>query len=171
MNIFFTADTHFYHKKVIEYCKRPFKDIEEMNEVLIENWNGVVKTKDTVYHLGDFSFGNRELIRKLRYRLRGKIILILGNHDIRGRIHKLEDLFTEITLYKELNINKKRFILFHYPILEWNHYFRGAFHLYGHTHKDMKLKNALNVGVDLHDYRPISLEEILKILGGKIQNG
>jgi len=166
MNIFFTADTHFYHKKIIEYCKRPFTDVEEMNEALIENWNSVVKRKDTVYHLGDFSFGNRELIRKLRHKLKGKIILILGNHDKRGRIHKLVDLFTEITYYKELNIDKKRFILFHYPILEWNHYFRGAFHLYGHTHKDMGLKNALNVGVDLHNYRPISLEEVLRILNG-----
>ena len=47
--IFVTSDTHFNHKNIIEYCKRPFKDTLEMNEYIIEKWNSVVKDEDIVY--------------------------------------------------------------------------------------------------------------------------
>ena len=57
--IYFISDTHFYHEKIIEYANRPFKDIEEMNNTLIDNWNNRVKHKEEVYNLGDFSFGNK----------------------------------------------------------------------------------------------------------------
>jgi calcineurin-like phosphoesterase family protein len=54
---YFTADLHFWHKNVIEYCNRPWQDVPSMNEGLINNWNEVVHAGDTVYILGDFSFG------------------------------------------------------------------------------------------------------------------
>jgi calcineurin-like phosphoesterase family protein len=50
MKFFFTADTHFNHDNIIEYCNRPFKNAEEMNDTLIINWNSVVGEHDTVYH-------------------------------------------------------------------------------------------------------------------------
>ena len=55
--VFFTSDTHFYHANIINFCKRPFANVETMNEALIENWNAVVGVDDIVFHLGDFCFG------------------------------------------------------------------------------------------------------------------
>ena len=51
---FFTSDTHFNHANIIKFCNRPFKDVEQMNDVMIANWNGVIGKDDTVFHLGDY---------------------------------------------------------------------------------------------------------------------
>lgn len=40
--IYFTSDLHFYHEKIIHHCNRPFRDAQEMNEKLIQNWNSIV---------------------------------------------------------------------------------------------------------------------------------
>jgi len=168
--IWFTSDTHFNHKNIIEYCKRPFKNVQQMNKVLIENWNKRVKKNDIIYHLGDFAFGNFEKIKKIREKLNGKIYLILGNHDIYLKIHKRKcylSLFEEITFYKELKAYNKKFILFHYPIYEWNGFFKdNVFHLYGHNHRlnFQGLPGAMNVCVDLHKFFPISIEEVIERL-------
>ena len=66
-----TSDTHFGHANIIRLCNRPFKDVEEMNEKLIENWNKVVPEDGTVFHLGEFAFGGRELRNSVIPRLPG----------------------------------------------------------------------------------------------------
>ena len=76
----FTSDWHFGHRKVIEYCDRPFKDVEEMTPKLIELWNNTVAKDDTVYFLGDFSL-NPRWSRDIAPKLNGRKILIPGNHD------------------------------------------------------------------------------------------
>lgn len=58
MTWWFTSDTHFDHANVIEYCKRPFSNVEEMNEAMIRNWNKRVMPEDTIFHLGDFHLGS-----------------------------------------------------------------------------------------------------------------
>ena len=63
--IYFIADTHFNHKNIIEYCNRPFKDTNKMNEYIIQKWNSVVKENDIVYHLGDVEFGTTEMLKDL----------------------------------------------------------------------------------------------------------
>ena len=80
-NTFFTSDTHFGHANIIRLCNRPFKDVEEMNEKLVENWNRVVPEDGTVFHLGDFAFGGSGLWNSVIPRLNGQIYLIIGNHD------------------------------------------------------------------------------------------
>lgn len=79
MRRFVTSDLHFFHKNIIAYCQRPFADVEEMNEVIIKNWNEVVKKDDMVYVLGDFSFCSREMVKELVLKLNGRKILIAGN--------------------------------------------------------------------------------------------
>ena len=74
-NIFFTSDTHFSQERTLELSKRPFKNVEEMDNAIIDNWNSVVEPNDIVYHLGDF--GNVEICKKLH----GNIKLILGNYE------------------------------------------------------------------------------------------
>ena len=82
--VYFTSDTHFYHSNIIGFCKRPFKNVEDMNETLIENWNRVVGQDDIVFHLGDFCLGGSHEWTKILNRLNGKIYLILGNHDLKN---------------------------------------------------------------------------------------
>lgn len=79
-NVYLTSDTHFNHENIIRFCKRPFKDAEEMNQILIENWNKKVPKDGLVFHLGDFAWGGYEAWKNVREQLNGEIILIKGNH-------------------------------------------------------------------------------------------
>ena len=79
---FFTSDTHFNHANIISFCNRPFKDVEQMNEVMIANWNHVIGKDDSVFHLGDFCLGGAAEWTKILDRLNGKIYLIMGNHAL-----------------------------------------------------------------------------------------
>ena len=97
--VFFTSDTHFGHKNIIKYCNRPFSDIDEMNKVLINNWNKVVSEGDIVFHLGDFAFGGFPLWESIRSRLNGSIYLIRGNHDFKQNLQnkeRLERMFEKV---------------------------------------------------------------------------
>ena len=82
--VYFTSDTHFNHANIIGFCNRPFKNVEEMNETLITNWNRVVGVDDIVFHLGDFCLGGSAEWTNVLNRLNGKIYLIVGNHDIKN---------------------------------------------------------------------------------------
>jgi calcineurin-like phosphoesterase family protein len=153
MTTYFSGCTHFGHENIIKLANRPFSSIEEMDETLIDNWNKTVRKTDTVYHLGDFSYKGATRPTDYLNRLNGSIVLIQGNHDPILWGHK----------YYEFKENKRLFVLFHYPIEEWNGYFRGAVHIHCHTHKPelISAKNRFNVTVEATNYKPISLEEIL----------
>ena len=168
--IYFTADLHFYHDKVIKFADRPFQNIEQMNKTLIKNWNSKIKSNDEIYILGGFTMKGHALAQEILYQLKGKKHLIKGNHD--GFInspHFENYLFESISDYKEINYMNTQFILFHYPILEWNSFFRGSIHLHGHQHNhaDYNLQNLQNgirrydVGVDANNMSPVSADEII----------
>lgn len=170
MNVFFSSDTHFFHDNIIKYCNRPFSSTEEMNEKIIENWNSYVKDNDIIYHLGDFSINSRDreknkskeqLLKKTFGRLKGKKILIYGNHDI-AFLDLYRDLFIEVMPYKEIKIDNKIWILCHYPIEEWNGSHSGVgIHLHGHSHGTGTVKpNRIDVGVDCHNFFPLEINEI-----------
>ena len=72
--IYFISDTHFNHKNIIKYCNRPFKDVEEMNKVLIENWNNTVTDFNTIFHLGDVALTNESEMKEIISKLKGKKI-------------------------------------------------------------------------------------------------
>lgn len=153
--IYFTSDTHFWHKNILKYG-RDFKTVEDMNNTLIQNWNVRVKNNDEVWFLGDFAFRNEyDTLQQLN----GKKHLIVGNHD---RKTKLIAGWESVDYYKEISVDGRRIVLFHYPIASWNCAHHGALHFHGHCHGNFKsLDTRIDVGVDCWEYKPVTLNEIL----------
>lgn len=164
MTIFFSADTHYGHANVINFCNRPFNDVSEMREALIRNWNNRVTYKDSVYFLGDFSFYKDDKdAENVLNRLNGQKFLVLGNHDTHLKNGSLSK-FSWVKNYYELRDGNEKFVLFHFPIKTWNKGHHGSYHLHGHEHgsKNDCLIRRYDVGVDVidHNYSQVSLEEI-----------
>lgn len=176
--IFFTSDTHFGHSKIIDYCKRPFSSIEEHDKALIQNWNNTVGQDDTVFHLGDFAYGNSQFIANIIKQLNGNIILIKGNHDLKNINPTLYNIFSDVVYQARILIDKQTVYLNHFPFLCFDH---GDINLYkdnysiqlfGHVHsgpltssKDVSRLNILfptqyDVGVDNNNYTPISWADV-----------
>ena len=145
--IYFTADTHFGHRNIIDFCHRPFADVNEMRECIINNINARVGEKDELWHLGDFGLHLRtEDVKELLKRLVCKHVkLILGNHDP----HQIGQAFEECYLAHVVKWNHQRFYLSHYPLRAWGEHFQ----LHGHEHGTMQpLVGQLDVGVDQQMY-------------------
>lgn len=164
--IYFTSDTHFSHRNILKYCNRPFTSIEEHDETLITNWNSVVTTKDTVYHLGDFGFGSSKKLYELSLQLNGTIYLIQGNHDRATVKSPCKDRFEWIKDLHKLTCQEKgntyQFILCHYAMRSWNKSYWGVPHLYGHSHGTLPFyKNSLDVGVDCNNFYPVNIKQVL----------
>lgn len=156
MTIYFTSDTHYGHAKIIQYSKRPFKSVQEMDEALIENYNKVVKQGDQVYHLGDFSFADPT---KYFNKLNGQKHLILGNHDDFRRQKVLS--WNWIKNSYDLKFDRNTIVLYHYGQRVWNKMHHGAYHAYGHSHGTLPPHGrSCDVGVDCWNYTPVSLEEL-----------
>lgn len=161
--IWFISDCHFYHTAIISYCNRPFKDVEEMNYIMIENWQKTVKPEDTVYFLGDFSWDIEKGV-KIWERLNGTKNLIRGNHDDKfiaelyrkGTFSKIFDIF-------ELHHNKTIITMCHYPMVCWNRSHFNAPLLFGHVHggKIPLSGKVLDVSVENINYTPISIDEVM----------
>jgi len=62
---FLISDTHFSHANIIKHCNRPFYSYQEQDETIVKNWNSVVKKNDTIYHLGDISFRDYNILKRL----------------------------------------------------------------------------------------------------------
>lgn len=177
--IYFIADMHFHHENVIEFSHRPYKTVDEMNKQLIENWNSVVTSpKDEVYILGDFLYrGTGEQANTILKHLQGKKFLVKGNHEQYLKDKEFDlSLFEWVKDYHTLKYYKKKFVLFHYPILEWDGYFRSAIHLYGHVHDTQTVHfdsvlgpRAVNVGADMIGYKPISIDEVMELVDARVQ--
>lgn len=158
--IYFTSDTHFDHARIIELCGRPFKDVDEMNETMVRNWNARVQPSDTVYHLGDFTMGGADVAEKFLPRLNGRINLIWGNHD-RKAVRQMVRWHTS-TAYTEINHLGKPITLCHYSLRVWNESHRGSLSLYGHSHNNLPGNSqSLDVGVDCWEFTPVTLDEIM----------
>jgi len=143
--IYYTADQHFGHANIIRFCNRPFENVTEMDEALIKNWNNTVNSNDTVY--------------------------ILGNHDYKWiKNCNLQEYFASVSHYLEIKDGEKRIALCHYPMLTWGGAARGVLHAHAHLHNKReglvfktlkKMNNALNTGVEINQYRPVTLDELI----------
>lgn len=171
---YFTSDLHFYHKNVINFCNRPWPDVETMNKGLIEAWNFTVKPDDSIFILGDMFFcGSRKSIPIMR-RLNGKKYLISGNHDWSKLPQRraAEFGFEHICDGGEIVIGNQLVTLSHFPFkgdhTDDERYVDkrpknfGQWLLHGHVHSAWQIKDKqINVGVDVWNYRPVS-EDIIE---------
>lgn len=166
--IFFTSDQHFFHKNIIKHSNRPFDNINDMNDSIIKTFNRKVGTHDTTYHIGDFAFAKGEQIKSLLSRLNGNHFLIKGNHDNFSNIDCSKVI--GIDNYYELKLNKRMFVLSHYPMCSWNKSYYGSIMIHGHCHGNMNSQNSsinrIDVGIDsaiqlINSYSPFSIDEII----------
>jgi len=171
-NLFFTSDTHFFHRSVISFCDRPYKNVEEMNYALIENWNKVVGVDDIVFHLGDIALGgSNKKVSQVLNKLNGKIYLVTGNHDykilrtryIRNRFEDISDLCVIKVTDLDALYGVQKLVLSHYPMCSWEAKERGSIQLFGHTHGSFKNhhNNQIEVGVDVQNYQPVSYNDVM----------
>lgn len=175
INIWFTSDHHFGHKNIIEFSKRPFSSVDEMNETMIERWNERIGKDDDVYHIGDFALLSQGKLKQLLDRLNGRIHLITGNHE--SSALDCADRFVWIKDYYEITIpdpdahRGERFIvLFHYAMRVWNASHHGTWHLYGHSHGDLpddETSLSFDVGVDCHNFYPLSYSDVKSVMSKK----
>lgn len=181
--LFFTSDTHFYHANIIRFCERPFRNVEEMNETLIANWNRVVGPEDDVFHLGDFCFGGAAEWTKILDRLNGRIHLIVGNHDLKNLRQGFCARIEEVVMQRYIEIGKRKIYLNHYPFLCYSGSYKdNVWQLFGHVHTrrhntgvdagrlQYLYPTQYDVGVDNNNFTPVPFEAVAKIIERQINN-
>ena len=177
---YYISDLHISHKNAISFDNRPYNNVYEMDEDIIRRWNSVVKDEDTVYVLGDMFWCKIPEAIAILNRLKGKKILIKGNHD---RVHDktFREKFEKITEYLEIEDNGRKVVLCHYPIVCFKNHYYGWYHLYGHVHSSFEWNmmenakrqmnelykkdcNMYNIGamLDYMNFTPRTLDEIIE---------
>ena len=157
---------------------------------LIKRWNAMVGPNDLVYNLGDFIW-TKDPVQwvSIVEQLNGRQRIIVGNHDSliadkNGCAKELSDLPDEIQAlvrsgkiewiknYYETKIDGKSVVFFHFPLTQWHRSMYGSLHAHGHSHgtnetswpRSSKHGKALDVGVDCHEYAPVSFDQIKIIM-------
>jgi calcineurin-like phosphoesterase family protein len=189
-NIFFSSDWHIGHTNSIIFDNRPFKDLEHMHRVLINNYNSCVKQNDICYFLGDMVFC-KESTKNVLSKLNGTKVIIVGNHD--PGYNSLYNLGFDVAMHQAtIFLGKNKITLSHCPLLgvyredtsnmiggvpgsNWHGEHKhqkfsvensGQFHIHGHIHSPNKgrsvkiLDRQFDVGVPSNNYTPVSLSEI-----------
>lgn len=171
---FFSSDYHLSHKNILKYDNRPFKNINEHDDILINQHNMVVGIDDDFFFLGDFCFSkDTKKIDSFLSRLNGNKYFIKGNHD-------KNDI---ISLYKKHGIylgeqssmikighdfkHCQNIVLNHFAMRVWDKSHHGSFHLYGHSHGSLEHTHwgkSMDVGIMQNDYFPFSYYSIEAIL-------
>jgi calcineurin-like phosphoesterase family protein len=165
VTIFFTGDTHFGDHRTLNIWKRPFASVAEMDMLMIERWNAAVSPADEVWHLGDFCRRAADAPALLA-RLNGTKHLVAGNNDPPGT--REAQGWASVRDYAELEADGRRLILCHYAFRTWRDQHKGALNLHGHSHGRLKpFPRQQDVGVDVWDWRPVTLEEILTHLASR----
>ena len=169
---YFISDLHFGHWATLVCFHRPFLSVEDMDEFMIRLWNKRVKAQDRVYLCGDVSFSDLETTKAILRRLKGKKILLQGNHD--GELcgdPEAAGLFEEIAVMLQREVDGRRLCLCHYPMLEWPGDREDGWLVFGHVHNRqygktydalMTMPRALNAGVDINQFMPVTFEELWK---------
>jgi calcineurin-like phosphoesterase family protein len=178
-NVWFTSDTHFFHKKVAEL--RGFPDTDMHDRVIIESWNSVVQPQDIVWHLGDVTVGGHgdDFLEAVR-QLNGHKHLVTGNHDAVWPAHKdarkhqrkWMTVFESVQAFAKTRIEGETVLLSHFPYsgdhteVDRDTQFRlrdeGAWLLHGHLHSPERAtsNHSVHVGLDAWDLKPVNSRDI-----------
>lgn len=171
---YFTADLHLGHSNIISLCRRPFKDVEEMNRTIIANWNSRVTDRDEVYILGDVAYKCGAELGPILAKLKGRKHLILGNHDRNWIIRSCDGCKGQVESIEQmgsLTLGDKHIFLCHYPMMEWDGCFHGSYLVYGHIHNATGQNfwplivgndHMLNAGVDINGFYPVTFDELVE---------
>lgn len=169
--IYYTADLHLGHTNVIRHCDRPFQTADEMDEVLITNWNQKVHKNDTVYIVGDFIFRCHRPIEDYLTILKGHKHLIVGNHDkFWMKKVDLSQWFESVSPMLYINDSGHPVTMCHYPMMTWPGVGRGGYMVYGHIHNNTNADywpliatkdQMLNAGADINGFSPVTLDEMI----------
>lgn len=167
---YYISDLHFGSERILETAKRPFSSASAMNEAILANINKTVGTHDRLYILGDFCSMHVNPVPFLKQIKCKHLYLIKGNHD---RVHlkskQFRNCFEEIASYMRIKDDSLDIILSHYPMAEWDGYWQGTYHFYGHVHNGVTgpaffmkmLPTAVNVGVDTNEFTPKTAKELI----------
>jgi calcineurin-like phosphoesterase family protein len=168
-NIWIWSDLHFGHNNIIKFSDRPYKDVLEMDEMLIQNFNNLVGPDDISIWVGDVSFRAAEQTRKIIYRLAGYKILVVGNHDFEKKKGLRHMAFDEVHIVYNLKIDDTHVAFTHYPMDNlpdsWVN-IHGHVHKHGHHADEVKSTSHVNVNCEFIDYKPINLGTLI----GEINN-
>lgn len=177
--IWLTSDLHFNHDREFIWGSRGFQSVYEMNEAIIKNWNNIVDIEDDVYVLGDLMLGDNELGIKMIKQLKGKIHIILGNHDTASRKALYENCHNvvEVKYADVIKYNGYTFYLSHYPSITSNLEKEFGKHcilnLFAHTHQETNFYNGLpfcyHVGLDSHNCTPVEIETVLNDIKKEVE--
>ena len=203
-----TSDIHFGHASCINYCSRPFKDVNEFKEKFISDWNKLVKPEDLCIFVGDiFFYHSKDQMRETLSRMNGdRKILVKGNHDREHRDmmnsgfvlsvdemtmriagenvyfshypFKMREILFRWVKFKKRVFNTLRWLGFNAPYINFEKYHerrpvdRGQFLIHGHTHSKHKINGkAIHVGIDAWQYKPVNIQEIIKLMEGVKKDG
>ncbi|MCG9727873.1 hypothetical protein [Vibrio brasiliensis] len=157
------SDLHFYHDNILKYQQdtRPFDNIDDMNEFIVEHWNSVVSDTDIVFDLGDMFFCSVDKCEAILNRLQGHIIHLAGNHS---KVLRNSLLHSQCYDHFEFSLDGRLIVLNHYPMRVWNRsHYPNSFHFFGHCHGALEpYRNSLDVGWDVHQ-RLLPIEEAIEL--------
>lgn len=179
--VWFTSDLHLGHNKPFLYEPRGFKNIQEHDNAIIENWNKIIRPNDKVYVLGDLMLNDNEAgIEKIK-QLKGQIYVVRGNHDSEVRVNLYNNCNNIIKVAEGqfLRYGKYHFYLSHYPTLCSNFdnekpLKARMISLCGHSHSqdtfaDWDKGLIYHVELDAHNNFPVSIDSIIKDIKNRIK--
>ena len=186
MERWLTSDLHLGHTNIITYCERPFADVAEMNEAIVESWNAQVAPGDEVEVEGDVAMGKLTDTLPLVRRLNGRKTLRLGNHDRPHPLHgrratgwaeRYIDAGFEAILPEvgRLRVGRHRVLACHFPYRgdsKENDRFvdarpsdTGEWLVHGHVHDTWRQRGRqINVGLDAWGGRLVHVDEIAALI-------
>jgi len=144
-NIYFTADWHFNHDNILQYCNRPYKDVNEMNEDIIKKYNFYIRGNDVCYILGDVGFGDYDNFKEVFSKLNGKKILVLGNHDKWSMQTYYNVGFDAVVYNAHIKLGKHIIYLNHIPTRTFKEFIRLMWvYFIDNKRKNWNIRNKIN---------------------------